>query len=164
MAGNIALLLEQIIASPLKAVIDAQEESARATMEFIAGMMDRKNGKLVPRSMEVSYSQAYVDADSGDLREEKQTLSVPLVTLVPIPYISVDEVEIDFDAKIVAAKPKKEIKAVSLYAVYASRSTSSLDLSGEMHVKIKAKRADIPEGVAKLITTLSNSLSIAGEE
>ncbi len=163
MASNIALLLEQIIASPLKAVIDAQEESARATMEFIAGMMDRKNGKLVPRSMEVSYSQAYVDADSGDLREEKQTLSVPLVTLVPIPYISVDEVEIDFDAKIVAAKPKKEIKAVSLYAVYAS-STSSLDLSGEMHVKIKAKRADIPEGVAKLITTLSNSLSIAGEE
>ncbi|NOY11504.1 MAG: DUF2589 domain-containing protein, partial [Archaeoglobi archaeon] len=114
MSSNLAVLLQQIISSPLRAVIDAQEESAKATLDFIASTMEKKAGKLVPKAVNVGYTQAYIDPDTGELKTEDLTLSVPLVTMVPIPYISVDEVEIEFDAKIVAVRPEK--KVVQLYA------------------------------------------------
>ncbi|NOY12063.1 MAG: DUF2589 domain-containing protein, partial [Archaeoglobi archaeon] len=72
------------------------------------------------------------------------------------------EVEIEFDAKIVAVRPEK--KVVQLYAIYAPRSSSRVDLSGEMHVKIKARRADVPEGIARMLTALANSLGVKGEK
>ncbi|MBO8180108.1 MAG: DUF2589 domain-containing protein [Archaeoglobus sp.] len=164
MASNLALLLEQIIASPLKAIVDAQSESANATVDFLLSLMDMDGERTIPKSVQVVYNQTYLDPESGELKQEAQKLSIPLVTLVPIPYISVDEADIEFKAKIVAAKPVAGRKAVPLYAVYASKQTSKVDVSGDLHIRIKAKRADVPEGIARMITALSNSLNITGEE
>lgn len=50
--------------------------------------------------------------------------------------------EIDFKARIVATKQEKQLPA--LYAVY--RSKVSVDLTAELNLKIKAKRADLSEG------------------
>ena len=161
--SNVALLLEQIIASPLRALVDAQSESARATVDFIMSLMKKEEKRVVPEAVELSYVQIIQDAETGELKPEEHRLSIPLVTLVPIPYISVDEAEIEFDAKIIATKPRSErVKAVPLYAVYASKA-ARVDFSGEMHIKIKAKRVDVPEGVARMITALSTSLTAGGK-
>ncbi len=160
--SNVALLLEQIIASPLRAIVDAQSESAKATVEFIMGLMKEEGEKLVPESVGLKYVRIIQDAETGEFKPEEQGLDIPLVTLVPIPYISVDEAEIEFDAKIVAAKPKNEgVKAVPLYAAYASKA-ARMGLSGEIHIKIKARRVDVPEGIARMITALSSSLTAGG--
>ncbi|RUM35003.1 MAG: hypothetical protein DSY33_00690 [Archaeoglobus sp.] len=155
--SNVALLLEQIIASPLRAIVDAQSESARATVEFITSLMKKEGGRLVPESVEIKYTQVIQDVETGELKPEEQKMDVPLITLVPIPYISVDEAEVEFDAKIIAANIERRVKAVPIYATYAGKERT--DLSGNIHIKIKAKRVDVPEGVARMITTLSNSLS-----
>nr|WP_230972451.1 DUF2589 domain-containing protein [Archaeoglobus neptunius] len=164
LSANFALLLEQIIASPLKAVVDAQSESAKATVNFLFSLMEEDGEKVVPKSVVVAYQQAFLDPDSGKVKQVEQRIGVPLVTLVPIPYISVDEAEIEFDAKVVAAGPSAEKGAVPIYAVYAGRLTSRVDVSGELHLKIKARRSDIPEGIARMITVLANSQNISAEE
>ncbi len=156
--SNVALLLEQIIASPLRAIVDAQSESAKATVDFITSLMKREGETLTPESVELKYAQIVQDAGTGELKPEEQKLDIPLVTLVPIPYISVDEAEIEFDAKIVAARPERGVRTVPIYATYASK--TKVDFSGEMHIKIKAKRADVPEGIAKMITALGASLKM----
>jgi len=47
---------------------------------------------------------------------EKNRVKIPLLTLVPVPYLSIDEAEIDFSAKIVATSKQQKGKFVPLYA------------------------------------------------
>jgi len=163
-----ALLLEQIVSAPLTAIIQAQKESAIATLQFLLSQMEEREEagkrKKVPITLDFNYTQVLQDPDTGKVEAVPLKMSVPVLTLVPIPYISIEEAEIEFKAKIVASKIREEkgLKFVSLYAVYGSK--GNVELGGELNVKIKAKRVDIPEGVAKMITALSNSIPVMRDE
>lgn len=163
-----ALLLEQIVSAPLTAIIQAQKESAIATLQFLLSQMEEREEagkrKKVPITLDFNYNQVLQDPDTGKVEAVPLKMSVPVLTLVPIPYISIEEAEIEFKAKIVASKIREEkgLKFVSLYAVYGSK--GNVELGGELNVKIKAKRVDIPEGVAKMITALSNSIPVMRDE
>ncbi|MCS7130292.1 MAG: DUF2589 domain-containing protein [Archaeoglobaceae archaeon] len=161
---DIPLRLEQMISAPLTAIIQAQKESATATLQFLLSQLEEKEEagkrKKFPTALEFSYSQILQDPETGKIEPIPMKISIPILTLIPIPYISIDEAEIDFKAKIVATKQEKQLPV--LYAVYGSK--VSVDLTAELNVKIKAKRADLPEGVAKMITTLSNSIPVSKDE
>ena len=88
---NIALMLDQIIATPLRSMIEAQQESANATVEFLTSLID-KNGK--PKGIELAYEQTIFDPERGPTTERNK-LNIPLLTLVPVPYLSIYEAEID---------------------------------------------------------------------
>ncbi|RLI78098.1 hypothetical protein DRP05_08345 [Archaeoglobales archaeon] len=161
--SGVALLLEQIIATPLRAIIDAQTESAKATVDFLMSLMKKEGDETVPETIIIQYEQLIQNVETRKLEREKQKLIIPLLTLVPIPYMSIDEAEIEFDTKIVATKPT-EGEAVPIYAVYTRKATPGVDFRGELHIKITARRTDIPEGMAKMITALSNPLVTTGEK
>jgi hypothetical protein len=160
-------MLEHIISAPLRAIIEAQYESAISTIDFLIQLTSDRNGKKIPETIDIAYEQTVHDPDTGELRTETHVMKVPLVTLVPIPYISIEESEIEFDVKILAPKVEKSERLpqgkVRLYAVYAEKQRSATNLSGEMHIKIKAKRSDIPEGLARMLTALNNSVSVVKE-
>ncbi|MEM2191515.1 MAG: DUF2589 domain-containing protein [Archaeoglobaceae archaeon] len=172
------LYLEQIISAPLTAIIQAQKESAIATLQFLLSQMEEREEagrrKKVPVTLEFSYTQTVQNPDTGQIEAIPLKMSIPVLTLVPIPFISIEEAELDFKAKIVATKFKeeKEIKLPALfkeklplptlYAVYGSKANS--DLTGELNIKIKAKRIDVPEGMAKMLTALSNSIPVTKDE
>lgn len=153
-----------MISAPLTAIIQAQKESATATLQFLLSQLEEKEEagkrKKFPTALEFSYSQILQDPETGKIEPIPMKISIPILTLIPIPYISIDEAEIDFKAKIVATKQEKQLPV--LYAVYGSK--VSVDLTAELNLKIKAKRADLPEGVAKMITTLSNSIPVSKDE
>ncbi|AIG97234.1 MULTISPECIES: DUF2589 domain-containing protein [Archaeoglobus] len=153
---NVALLLDQIIATPLRSMVEAQQESANATVEFLTSLID-ENGK--PKGIELAYEQTVFDPERGAV-SEKNRVKIPLLTLVPVPYLSIDEAEIDFSAKIVATSKQQKGKFVPLYAVYAPKAETKTDLNGELNIKIKVKRTEIPEGIARMITVLSNSITV----
>ncbi|GIU70953.1 MAG: alpha-amylase [Candidatus Nitrosocaldaceae archaeon] len=148
-------MLEELIAAPLKALVDAQRESADATRTFLLSLMKEKDGKNIPDMLNIVYEQTLQNPETGELEPQEQSLSIPILSLIPIPYISIDESEIEFDAKIITSK-KDKFERTTLYAAYASKGRSSIDITSEMHVKIKAKRSEIPEGLAKILTILSN--------
>ncbi|MEM0202415.1 MAG: DUF2589 domain-containing protein [Archaeoglobaceae archaeon] len=153
-----ALLLEQIISAPLTAIVHAQRDTAKATLDFLLSQLVEKEEagkkKRVPLSVEFSYTQVLQDPETGKLQTLPMKMSIPILTLVPLPYISVDEAEIEFKAKVVAFREGK------FFAVYQA----SADISAELNVKIRAKRVDVPEGMARAITALSNSIPVMKDE
>ena len=82
-----------LIGGPLNAIVEAQAKSALATANFIQEVAFDKQGKAV--HVDFTYSRKNRDGRAQDF-----TLSVPFLTMVPIPYIQIDNAEFEFNAKI----------------------------------------------------------------
>src|SRR6185295_1919105 len=99
-----------LIGEPLKASIEAQALAARTTFEFI-----EKVGFVPPDPNEDPlFRDMTKDADAGTVRnvtfsykkrdanniDHDVSLAVPILAIVPIPSLRIDEVTIDFTAKL----------------------------------------------------------------
>lgn len=97
-----------IIGAPLTAAIEAQALAAQTTVDFIqdVGLQD-VNGQV--EAITVTFT--YLDSVGG-----QRLLIVPLLTILPIPFITIDTIDIGFKARITASARqsttvKKEVKA-----------------------------------------------------
>ncbi len=101
---------ENIIAGPLEACIRAQKQAAETTVDFIQSV------GLEEKIVKDSNGQTLLD-DQGNPRTEMSAiyvsfqfiqggrlvqLNVPLLALVPIPYIAINTIDINFKANITA--------------------------------------------------------------
>ncbi|MBD2443091.1 DUF2589 domain-containing protein [Dolichospermum sp. FACHB-1091] len=168
-----------LIGGPLSAAIDAQVKAAGATVDFIqnvglTGPADQRR----PIQVEFVY---YVDG-----KEAK--LMVPLLTIVPIPYLAIDEVDIQFKANIKAeASTYQEDNSSSETSVgnktsasfggwfvkgstefnasYSSKKDSKATQESKysveytMDLKIHAGQDDMPAGLAKVLNILEGSIT-----
>jgi hypothetical protein len=107
-----------IIGGPLKAAIEAQGMAAHATVDFIqtVGFNPKPRLKIPGRPGRWDYNPVAVDAtpDMGSVRnvtfsykstndegeEVNVELTVPLLTIIPIPFLRIEEMTINFTAKI----------------------------------------------------------------
>ena len=107
---------EQLIGAPLKAAIEAQALAAQSTIEFIQKIgFKTPAGGFEPDDMIMADTAS--DANAGELRNvtfrytkkdetdqpKEFVLTVPLLAITPIPYIRIDEMTIDFSAKLTDA-------------------------------------------------------------
>ncbi|MCF0199670.1 MAG: DUF2589 domain-containing protein, partial [Bacteroidaceae bacterium] len=78
----------QIIGGPLKACIDAQTEAALSTWNYInsVGITTDENGEAKAVYVNFSYRS----------NGHKCELSVPLLTLVPIPYLAIKDISYSY--------------------------------------------------------------------
>jgi len=168
-----------LIGGPLNAAVDAQVKAAGATVNFIqnVGLTGPADNRR-PIQVEFVY---YVDG-----KEAK--LMVPLLTIVPIPYLSIDSVDIQFKANIKAeasthqednsssettvgnkssasfggwfAKGSTEFNA-SYSSKKDSKATQESKYSVEytMDLKIHAGQDDMPAGLAKVLNILEGSIA-----
>lgn len=157
--SNVPVLFEQLIGAPLQAIVNAQSLSAAATYDFLLNLTEVVDNKRILKNAEFQYQRTLMDPQKGEIAQ-KQLLTVPLVTLLPIPYLNVDAAEINFNAKVIAHQEGKSgnspIKSVLLYTTYSS-SKSVTDINSDLQVKITIKRGEIPEGLAKALTVLHNN-------
>lgn len=110
-----ALPLGYMLGAPMKAVIEAQALAAQSTVEFIEKVgleEDETTGELSVRSADFSFVQSIPDpANPGEFIEQESKLTVPILTIVPVPYIRVSDLNVSFEFKIrdvQTAKSKKE--------------------------------------------------------
>ena len=180
---EMALPMEQIIGGPLQAVIKAQTMAAAETAAFInnVGLVDDGTGKLTAQTVEFSFTRK-VPAESDDdppvdeIQEETVHLNVPLLTIVPVPFIRVEEATIDFECKVssstleaskhkagVAAEVKGGVWGVSI-SVKASYSyekvrRDQVDRSATMKVHVKAVQDDMPAGLGRILDILETAVN-----
>lgn len=99
-----ALPLEYMLSSPLTAVIKAQALAAQTTIDFIekVGLEEDPNtGELSVRAAQFSYDQPVPDpSNPGAVISQPATLTVPLLTLAPIPFIRISDLNVSFEFKI----------------------------------------------------------------
>lgn len=119
---------QSMIGGPLVAVIKAQAQSAQTSVDFIKSVgfnaSDAQTDPGKPTMVSFSYDKPIESKDADGTITTTVTpfnLTVPILTMLPIPYIRVEEVTIDFNAKI--------------NSVVESTTTSSSDLNTSLGVK-----------------------------
>jgi hypothetical protein len=101
-----ALPLEYMLGTPMTAAIKAQALAAQTTVDFIEkiGLEEDPNsptGELILRTAEFSFIQPVPDpANPGAVIEQEAKLTVPLLSLAPIPFIRISDLNVSFEFKI----------------------------------------------------------------
>ena len=181
---EMALPMEQIIGGPMQAIVKAQALSASTTVDFIQNVglaTDGENG-LVARAVDFSF-QRPISPDETDetwdesgVSKETVNLSVPILAIVPTPWIRVEEATIDFEAKVSSStlSQSKSNFGVSAsasggfwtvnYSVKASYSRQSkfrdqVNRSSTISVHVKVVQDEQPAGLAKVLDILETAIT-----
>lgn len=180
-----------LIGAPMKAAIEAQALAAQSTIEFI-----HKVGFQEPASpTDLLFAAPSQDADAGRLRNvtfkytkkdqndvnTEFVLTVPLLTIVPIPYIRIDEMTIDFNAKLTDSIVRTTSSSFQLnstvggeYSAFwsplkldfrvsaalkldsASQASSAREYS--MNIHVRAVQDAMPSGLSKILDMLEDAI------
>jgi hypothetical protein len=199
MADRAVAELQQIpfahlIGSPLKAAVEAQALAAQSTIEFI-----HKVGFQQPEGpgagKDLVFDDVSKDATAGKLRsvtfsytkkDENDTpkefsLTVPFLAITPIPYIRIDEMTIDFNAKLTDAVQRNTESSFNLStsisgsysafwspvkldarvsATYNNKSSSSEHQQREysMQIHVRAVQDEMPAGLSRMLDMLEQAI------
>src|SRR5262245_20607845 len=184
-----------LIGSPMKAAIEAQALAAQSTVEFIQKVGFKQPAAGGP---DVLFTSPDQDADAGEIRnitlsykklDENETqsdftLTVPLLSIVPIPYLRIDEMTIDFKAKLTDSITRNTSTSFSLdtsvggsYSAFwspvkldfrvnaafktssSTQASSTRDYSMEIHVR--AVSEDMPGGLSRILDILESAITEA---
>ena len=173
------LPFDNLIGGPLNACVKAQADAAMTTWNFIkeVGLSEDKDGNRTLNYVSFSYNK----------NGRQCTVNVPLLTIVPIPYIAIRDIDIAFKAKISASASTTETKKESVEKNFSNKtkvsggtwfvrastefqggysskkdSTATRDskysVEYTMDVAVKAGQDDIPAGMAKILELLNESV------
>jgi len=177
------LELQQLIAGPLIATIEADALSAQKYLHYVMNVafesynpQTGETGKL--RFLTFSYNEQ--DGDSM----QRRTVNIPLLTLIPLPLLQVQEADFDFDIKILDALYEKadekfsgeEGRTVNTnpdnrgFKMRASlapqqsegKRTGELQqsLTANMKVRVKMRQADMPAGMSNILHLAANNVMV----
>jgi len=114
-----ALPLRYMLGAPMTAAIEAQALAAKTTVDFIKNVgLEEDPADPTGETMRVTtanftFTQPIQDpSNPGSFIDKETTLSVPLLTLVPIPYIRIQDLNVSFEFKIrdvQTSSTKKEV-------------------------------------------------------
>ncbi|MGD8591581.1 MAG: DUF2589 domain-containing protein [Gammaproteobacteria bacterium] len=160
-----------LIGGPLTAAIEAQAKAATTSLEFINTVAKDKDGNV----LNVTFKYQHND--------ETRTLDVPILTIVPVPFIRIDNMSIDFKASISASTEQSDstsstvgkeasmsgsasywfVKAKfsgSVSSKKDSKSTKDSKYAVEytMDINVHAVQDDMPAGLAKVLNILTQSI------
>ena len=179
------LPMDQLIGGPLTAACDSQLKLAKSTSDFIQqiGFYD-DNGLSKSRTADFSFERNIVtgkDALGNDIHEaETVKLSVPMLAIVNVPTLQVDEVDITFDMEVKSSEshsdgvdteasmsasgrvgwgPISASVSISGSVSAHSENTRSSDNSAKYHVRVHACQTGTPEGLSRVLDIIAAAVA-----
>ncbi len=170
------LNMEQLIGGPLSAAADASKQLAYSTADFIKSVgFDEKSGKA--RTVAFAYQKRSMNED-GTSNLDEMKVEVPILAIVPIPNLQVDEVNILFDMEVKESTRSEKsmdmgaslsgsmnlgfIKVSVTGSVSAhSSNTRSTDNSAKYHVDVRAANHGTPEGLSRVLDMIAANVAPA---
>lgn len=181
-----AIPFGSIIGGPLKACIEAQAMAAQISWQFIQEVglnTDPNTGQKEAVNVSFQFMQ------NGHMVQ----LNVPLLTIVPIPYIAIHDIDINFKANISASSSSVSEQSSSsaldvgaeasigakwgpfhmdakMKANYSSKKDSKATQESKysveytMDVAVKAGQDSMPAGLAKVLELLGSALDVSDPE
>lgn len=180
-----ALPFGNIIGGPLVAAVEAQAKAARSTVDFIQSVAYKplSSGTTDPETARELQTVEFVYESGG----QNVKLSVPLLSIVPIPYIRIDDMTIQFKANISAEtasedttteETKKDVNAnvtgkygwgpakveASFNASYSAKKDSTSAANSKysveytMDIYIHAVQDDMPGGMVEVLKILKENI------
>lgn len=165
--------MKNLIGAPLGAAADASVQLAHSTADFINTVGFDKNGKT--RTAVFKFNQIGKNED-GSIENQEMSVDVPLLAIVPIPNLQVDEVNILFDMEVKQSEKSESssdyggsfsgtanfgiFKATVSGSVSAhSSNTRSSDNSAKYHVDVSATNHGTPEGLARVLDMMAANIA-----
>lgn len=184
---------ESLIGGPLTAVIRAQSKAAATSVDFIRAVgfqTDDEGNVTEPQMVTFRYlkpvektttttDEAGNEVTETTIEPTEYQLTVPFLTMLPIPFIRVEETTIDFNAKITAVQYSKttskhgldvELTAkagwgwgsAKLKTNYSyQRNTTrgqKVNRTYSMNVNVRAVQDELPAGTERLLSILEGSI------
>ena len=139
-----------LIGAPLEACVNAQAQAVRTTYEYISEVGFNVKSEYEWEARTVSFSFMM----EGVMKQ----ITVPLLTILPLPYLQIDTVDISFTADVSVNAEGKMMAKVSNATDSEAVKQSSLNFQSQIGIDIKASSAgNMPVGIAKLLDILGNS-------
>lgn len=185
-----ALPFGHLIGAPLVAVIEAQAQAAQTTVNFIESVgftKEENSGTTTPdvvdggkvRMVGFHYQKSNPNGNGNPVNA---SLNVPVLSIVPVPYIRIEETTIDFTAKIVDIEETKVDTSLntgaSVDASYGhflapakvgfkasisynrnTNSNSRFEKEYQMHVSVRAVQDDMPAGLSRVLNILEGLIT-----
>jgi hypothetical protein len=174
--------LKQLIATPMIATLEADAMTTQRYVDFLReiafeGDGDGGLGRL--RTFTFRYYQN--DSQGRTLK----SVEIPVISLIPVPLLQIKEATFDFDIKIldsvteeseqefsfedgqtpsVEEESKTTIRAALAPQSGKSAETRDSSLAANMKVKIIMQQADLPAGLANLLSLSAHSVSVENAE
>ena len=177
---------ESMIGGPLTSVIKAQAQAANTSVDFIkaVGFETDDSGNESPTMVTFTYSkpveQFDTDGNVTGVSVEDFELTVPFLTMVPIPFIRIEETTIDFNAKINSVQYSRTMSQHNLSASLEAKagwgpfsaklktsysykrtntSGSSVNRTYSLNIHVRAVQDELPAGTERLLGILENSIA-----
>ncbi|MBO7624266.1 MAG: DUF2589 domain-containing protein [Bacteroidales bacterium] len=139
-----------LIGAPLEACVNAQAQAAKTTYDYISEVGFNVKSEYEWEARTVSFSFMM----EGVMKQ----ITVPLLTILPLPYLQIDTVDISFTADVSVNSEGKMMAKVSNATDSEAVKQSSLNFQSQIGIDIKASSAgNMPVGIAKLLDILGNS-------
>lgn len=175
-----ALDFAQIIGGPLQAVITAQASAAQLTTKFIQDtafepQTGASTGPQKLKVVEFDYGQMLNNTSSST--SDAMVIKVPLLTMIPIPFIRVDTMTIDLNVSLHSTNSTHEdnefsttdsseggenleFEHTSFSASVTDKNTfqndTIIDDTYSLHVVVNAVQDQMPGGMQNVLNIFSN--------
>lgn len=151
----------RILGAPLSACVNAQEEAAQATLQYLNEVVFTQAGDNDSSLEPVTVSFYFESAG------QVHRIVMPLLLIVPVPYLQIDRVDLTFQATVTESRMNHDTRKLSLKAKYSAPGDSA-EVSKETKAEYMNKRcidinlsvtsADMPMGISKLLEIFNNQL------
>lgn len=151
----------RILGAPLSACVNAQEEAAQATLQYLNDVVFTQAGDDDSSLEPVTVSFYFESAG------QVHRIVMPLLLIVPVPYLQIDRVDLTFQATVTESRMNHDTRKLSLKAKYSAPGDSA-EVSKETKAEYMNKRcidinlsvtsADMPMGISKLLEIFNNQL------
>ncbi len=130
----------------LSACVDAQEAASTAAWDYVKQVL----------SHEAPVVFTFMDGSSV------RRIGVPLITIVPLPYIKLERVKIDFDAnvKVNNEYSNQFVVQVNNSSTHEGEVLQTAKSEANMHIDIDAGTVDMPAGLATLLNWMNGGVVV----
>ena len=154
------LEFRNLICGPLKACVDAQQEAAMATYNYLRSVGFREDPDNLADFIPTPISFFFVKDGVYN------RLTVPLLSIIPIPCLTIGQVDLNFQAQLTADEQGKYTfkyasspARIKVKEEVELKQTNELQAKENLDIHLCARTSDMPAGMAKLMEILDTQMT-----
>jgi hypothetical protein len=163
MEAVVELPISGLIAAPFEAAVETQARLAQSIVDYVTevGLEKDKNGNNHVRDMSFVMQRTA----EKEAKMENLTVHAPLLALVPVPNLAIEEMNIDFQMEVtsidrITEKQRDNADEESRIVVAGKVSstaehTRETNQSAKYQIQVKARKQTQPEGLSRLLDILA---------
>lgn len=173
--------LYQLVGAPIMSMVQAEAQAMQATMDYIEKLGFEKNedeednGNNFGNLRQITFS--YEKMTQGGIQKIK--VKVPMLSLIPIPMLSIKEADLEMFIKVVDVHLESSGKSSAIFnskgndrlgflssdqlqiktalgSHQTGKSTSNPSSEFQLKLNVKMEQSQFPDGIQKLLNLMSS--------